>query len=98
MNVPANSYLNTADAAMIASLQSNDQELFFKIYDHYAAPLLGMIMKWVKEKETAEMLLCQAFTKAWHSRKFFDAESENVFCWLCRIARNSYTEYFVTKL
>jgi DNA-directed RNA polymerase specialized sigma24 family protein len=98
MNVPANAYRNITEAEITSAFNTNDQELFFKIYDTYSPRLLGMIQKWVKEKETAEMLLCQAFTKAWRSRKFFNAERENVYYWLCRLARNCYTEYMVTEL
>ena len=90
MNAPANTTLNKTDAKMRAGLHSNDQAVYLKIYDNYAASLLGMIMKWMKDKEKAEILLCRAFTGAWDNRNLFDAETDTVYCWLCRHARNCY--------
>jgi RNA polymerase sigma-70 factor (ECF subfamily) len=79
-------------AALIAGMLSDDQHCFSGLYDRYAASLLGLLMKWAKEKEKAEMLLHQTFIKAWHNRKLFEAENEDFFYWLCKLARNCYDE------
>jgi RNA polymerase sigma-70 factor (ECF subfamily) len=83
-------------AALISGMLRNDQHSFSCLYDVYAASLLGLLMKWAKEKEKAEMLLHQTFIKAWHNRKLFEAEKEDFFNWLCKLARNCYNEYSVT--
>lgn len=86
----AKSTINISETDLIAGMLNNDQHCFSDIYDIYAAKLFGMIMKWSKEEQKAEILLQDAFVKAWHSRKLFDAENENLFYWLCRMARSCY--------
>ena len=71
----------------------NDRHSFSSLYDvYYAASLSGLLMKWVKEKEKAEMLLHQTFIKVWLNRNLFKAENEDFFYWLCKLARNCYNE------
>lgn len=84
--------INISEANLIYGILNNNQDCFADIYDIYAARLFGMIMKWIKEKEKAEMLLHDTFVKAWNSKKLFDAETENFYCWLCRLARICYNE------
>jgi DNA-directed RNA polymerase specialized sigma24 family protein len=98
MNTLINTYRDTAEKAMISVIYQTDNELFSKIYDDYSPLLFGLLMKWVKEKEIAETLLCQAFTKAWHSRKLFNAENESFYCWLCRLAWICYNENSIPEL
>jgi RNA polymerase sigma-70 factor, ECF subfamily len=87
---------NITEAEMLAGMLSGDQDCFSVIYDTYAARLFGLILKWAKEREKAEILLHDAFTKAWLNRKLFDAETEDFFCWLCSLARICYNEYYET--
>lgn len=89
----ATSTIHISDAGLLTSLLNNDQDFFSGIYDRYAAMLFGMIMKWVKEEEKAEILLHNTFVKAWNSKKIFNAETENFYCWLCRLARICYIEH-----
>lgn len=85
--------INISEKDLINGMLNNDQDCFADIYDRYAAMLFGMIMKWVKEEEKAEMLLHNTFVKAWNSKKLFNTETENFYCWLCRLARICYNEY-----
>ena len=89
----ATSTIHVSEADLLSGLLNNDQDSFSEIYDRYAARLFGMIMKWVKEEEKAEMLLHNTFVKAWHSKKIYNAETEDLYCWLCRLARISYNEH-----
>ena len=82
-----------SEATLLTGMLNNDQDCFSNLYDKYAAKLFGMIMKWVKEEQKAEMLLHNTFVKAWNSKKIFNAENENFYCWLCRLARICYNEY-----
>ena len=84
--------INISEAGLIYGMLKNDQDCFADIYDRYAAMLFGMIMKWVKDEEKAEIILHDTFVKAWNSKKLFDAETENFYCWLCRLARICYNE------
>jgi RNA polymerase sigma-70 factor (ECF subfamily) len=89
----ATSTINISEAYLVSGLLNNDQDYFSDIYDRYAAMIFGVILKWVKEEEKAEILLHNTFVKAWHSKNLFDAETENIYCWLCRLARICYNEY-----
>ena len=88
----ATSVIDISEAEMVSGLLNNDQECFSGIYDLHAAKLLGMIMKWVKEDTKAEMLLHNAFVKAWGDRKLFDPANGSIYYWLCRYARICYNE------
>lgn len=92
MKVLASMQSSILNDGRINYLPVNDQEYFSNIYDRYAASLYGLILKWIKEKETAEILLHDTFEKAWHNRNLFNAETEGLFCWLCRMARICYNE------
>jgi DNA-directed RNA polymerase specialized sigma24 family protein len=91
MNAPAQLQI-ISEETLIAGMLNNDQGCFSEIYNAYAARLYGLIIKWVKEKEKAAMLLHGAFVKAWQNRNLFDAKTEQLFCWLCRLARICYNE------
>ena len=86
-------YINVNEEEMFSCLQHDDQHVFAKIYDRYSPALHGLILKWVKDIKTAELLLCNAFVKAWQNRKLFNAEIERLFVWLCRLARICYAEH-----
>jgi hypothetical protein len=96
INLPANRLTNISEHEIATALYKDDQAFFSMIYDYYAAILLGMIFKWVKQKDLAEILLCEAFVKAWKNRKKFDAENEIFYCWLCSQARVCYNESCAT--
>lgn len=89
--------VNFDRANIISGMLNNDQHCFSKIYDEYAASLFGLLIKWIMEKEKAEILLHQTFIKAWHNRKLFEAENEDFFYWLCKLARNCYNDYVVIE-
>jgi len=85
-------YINISETELISGLHKSGQDCFSGLYDRYASKLIGMIMKWVKEEEKAEMLLHSTFLKAWRSKNLFDTETENLYCRLCRLARICYSE------
>lgn len=97
MKALAYTTINFTENELIAGMLNNDKKCFSEIYDKYAAKLFGLILRWVKEKNKAEILLCHAFTKAWHNRKLFDIKTEGLFCWLCRLARICYNENSVLE-
>ena len=98
MKVVAYTPINFTEKELIAGMLNNDKKCFSQIYDTHAAKLFGLILRWVKEKDTAEILLCNAFTKAWHNKYLFETETEGLFCWLCRLARICYHENSVEEL
>ena len=57
MKPPVTIHTNISDTLLIAGLVKDDQHCFSEIYDVYAASIYGLILKWVKEKKIAEILL-----------------------------------------
>ena len=88
----ATSTINFSETGLVAGMLNEDQDFFSDIYDTYAASIYGLILKWVKEEQKAEIILHNTFVKAWHARKLFNAENENLFFWLCGMARICYHE------
>ena len=80
----------TKEEIKFAGHPTDDQKLFSEIYDRYSPALLGLILKWVKNVKTAELLLYHAFIQAWQNRKSFDSQKDTSYSWLCRLARNCY--------
>lgn len=84
---------NVTEEELIAGILNNDQQSFSEMYELYSGRLFGLIIKWVKEQKTAEILLCKSFIKAWQERLLFDPEAEAFYWWLCKQARICYHEY-----
>jgi DNA-directed RNA polymerase specialized sigma24 family protein len=93
MNAVTSSVKYISEEKLVAGLLNNDQACFSEIYELYSGRLFGLILKWVKEHKTAEILLCHSFIKAWQQRCLFNAVTESYYCWLCRQARICYHEY-----
>lgn len=78
---------------IVFSLQSEDDQIFIKLYDQFSSALYGLLIKWVKDKALAETILENVFINAWHNRKDYNRKKERIFTWLYRIARNIATHY-----
>ncbi len=86
-----------AESEMLFCLQSNEQRHFSKLYDRFSPALLGLILKWIKDKELAENLLQDVFVKAWRNRELYDAAKGRMFTWLYRITRNICIDHLRSK-
>lgn len=86
-----------AEAEMIDCLFNPCEQSFTKLYHHYAPALFGTILKWIKDRETAENLLQDAFIKAWRNRHRYDAAKGRLFTWLYRIVRNLCIDYLRSR-
>lgn len=82
---------------MLFCLHSNDQRHFPKLYNRFAPAILGIILKWIKDKEVAENLLQDVFIKAWRCRDLYNAGKGRLFTWLYRIARNICIDHLRSK-
>lgn len=82
---------------MVHCLKSDDPRNFSQVYDHFSPSLLGILLRWVKDTETAENLLQDVFVKAWRCRHLYEEEKGRVFTWLYRISRNICIDYFRSR-
>src|SRR4051794_9967811 len=81
-------------------LRQRDRASFDWLYNQYAAPLFGIILRMVEEHAIAQNLLKDTFVEAWRTLDQFDVAKGSVFTWMLRIARAkaaSYTGHSIQK-
>ena len=81
--------MNTRDNHYIELIRNQDQTGLAGLYDEYASPLLGIIIRIVKNKELAEEILQQTMLKVWNKISLYDPDKSNLFTWIAKIARNT---------
>lgn len=74
---------------LIDGLMDNSPAAFRQLYKMYAANLLGVIMKIVKQQETAEDLLQETFVKISGNIHRYDPSKARLFTWLLNVSRNT---------
>jgi RNA polymerase sigma-70 factor (ECF subfamily) len=97
MTTIINQQTDNRETEMKQCLLNNDQRLFSKLYDNYSAALFSLILKWIKDKETAENLLQDVFVKAWRNRELYDSSKGKIFTWLYNITRNICIDHLRSK-
>ncbi len=70
---------------------------FSRLYEQYSGALFGLILKWVRDIETAENLLQDVFIKAWRSRDLYDPGKGKIFTWMYNITRNICIDHLRSK-
>ncbi|WP_229311439.1 RNA polymerase sigma factor [Larkinella rosea] len=70
-------------------MKSHSRVAFSHLYDRYAATLLGVISKIVKDETEAEDLLQDTFVKVWKNIHRHDPTKGRLFTWLLNVARNT---------
>lgn len=89
--------IQDADDNMWLDLDSDNPEYFSKLYDKFSPALLGVIVKRVDDQPIAEIILENAFVKAWQRRKLFDKTKGRPFTWLYSITQTTCTDYLNSK-
>jgi DNA-directed RNA polymerase specialized sigma24 family protein len=67
-------------------LRQGSEEVLFILYDMYAAPLYGTILKLVSYTEKAEDILMHTFLIVYKNSKSFEECPFSLFIWLMRIS------------
>nr|WP_262918119.1 sigma-70 family RNA polymerase sigma factor [Pontibacter sp. E15-1] len=73
---------------MILRLRSQDASAVSVLYDMYSPTLFGVVLQIVKEDETAEDVLQEAFVKIWSSFQSYDSSKGRLFTWMINVCRN----------
>ena len=79
-----NSYVK--DRRMFNQVKLGDKVAFTELYDLYASPLFGIILKWVKDKEIAVEIFQDCFLSVWEKCKKEDFPKSSIIIWMCKIA------------
>ena len=82
---------------LINGLRNNELSSFNQLYKMYAPNLMGVIMKIVKQQETAEDLLQEVFLKIKKSLNSYDEQKSRLFTWMLNITRNTALDHLRKK-
>ena len=77
----------TADESIIELLRRQEMNGISLLYDKYSAALFGVILRVVNNREIAEEVLQDTFTKIWRNFDSYDGTKGRLFTWLINIAR-----------
>lgn len=78
---------------IVLLLKQGSTQAFGQVYDQYSAPLLGKILRMVKDTAIAEELLQDVFLKVWNNREKIDA-AQSLKPWIYSIAVNTVYDYY----
>jgi RNA polymerase sigma-70 factor (ECF subfamily) len=67
---------------------ARDQAALEVLYDRYGSSVMGLAMKMVSERKTAEDIVQEAFWRVWRNADSYRAQSGSVSSWLFGITRN----------
>jgi RNA polymerase sigma factor (sigma-70 family) len=70
-------------------IRSRNPRCVSALYDAYSKALFGVIVRIVQNRELAEEVLQDTFTKAWRNIDSYDTKKGRLYTWLVNIARNS---------
>jgi RNA polymerase sigma factor (sigma-70 family) len=84
----SNTDLNSDEEIRLAnSVRQGNKEAYGKLYNRYAAPLLGFIQRILGDQHRSEKILQAAFLRYWQDIKLYDPTKERLFIWMLGIAR-----------
>ena len=87
--MPNNPAWKDTEQNLVIQMQQGSLHAFGKLYDKYAPMLMGLIMRLVGDKKTAEDVLQEVFNKIWENKAVFDFSKERLFSIMLRIARDT---------
>ena len=77
-----------SDAALIDRIVQRDQTALAALYDRYAGMLSSVLIRILRDAQTAEEILQDIFFQLWRNPSRFDAARGSLPGWLMVIARN----------
>ena len=82
--------MTTDDAQLMERLRSDSTgESLRALYHAYSGELLGFALNALSDRETAEEIVQETFTRAWRHADRYDPKRAAVRTWLYQIARNA---------
>ena len=77
------------DGALLERVVHGDQDAFAVLYRRYERPVFGVLLRFTGERELAEELLQEAFTRVWLGAASHDPTRGEVKPWVFTIALNT---------
>ena len=75
------------DVALLLAVAQRDERAFAELYDRMSGPLLGMVLRIIRERAEAEEILQDAFWKIWESAASYQPALGSPFSWMVTITR-----------
>ena len=76
------------ESALLQRIAHGDESALVELYGRYARLLFAILLRVVKNRETAEDLLQELFLQIWSNASSFNASKGNAYSWLVTMARN----------
>ena len=80
--------VRASDPALIARLVERDEAALAALYDRYAAMLLSVLNRILRDRQAAEEILQDIFFQLWRTASQFDASRGSLPAWLVVMARH----------
>jgi RNA polymerase sigma-70 factor (ECF subfamily) len=77
-----------SDEALTSQVARGNRAALEALYDRYSAAVLGLILKILDDRASAEDVLQETFWRVWKSANTFQPQRGSFTSWLFRIARN----------
>jgi len=84
----ANQQTDAEDAELLRAVARGDEAAFARVYDHYSAILLGLLLRILRSRAEAEDVLQEVFLQVWQQARAFDPTRGRPFTWLVTLARS----------
>ena len=84
----ANPQTDAEDTELLRAVARGDEAAFARVYDRYAAILLGLVLRIVRSRPEAEDVLQEVFLQVWQQARSFDPARGRAFTWLATLARS----------
>jgi RNA polymerase sigma-70 factor, ECF subfamily len=87
----------TNEQLLVQALKSGSEAAFAELYDRYSALILGVVCRFVQDREDAENIMQDCFVKVWHHMGDYAPEKGRLATWLISIARNAALDFTRSK-
>jgi len=77
-----------SDAELVARVSKGDKHALEELYDRYAAAAMGLALKMIGERNTAEEIVQEAFWRVWKRSSTFELGRGQFTAWLFGIVHN----------
>lgn len=88
LQVRAEDGVKYTEEVLIAELKTKSRKAFDYLYDNYSPALYGVIKNIVKDEQTANDVLQEAFVKIWNGIAGYEPSRARLYTWMINIARN----------
>ncbi len=80
--------MSSAECELLQRASQGDAAAFEALYDRFSGRILGLLVRWLRDRRDADDVLQETFWQVWKTAGTFDASRRSVFGWLVMIARS----------